>query len=178
MREFFRGCRRKAGCVTLVLACLLMGVWVRSRVYTDGVMVYRDKHVSWFVASSKGGVKWIGAYDPEGIWSGDSFGWFSHSLKNLDRKLQPAQFGGNWPVRPEEDEALWPAFYGQDMVWNQHWQMLGFCIGDANLGSPRVYVRQIPYWSIVLPMTILSAYLILWKPQKRTVPKGGSTIHA
>ncbi len=30
MREFFRGWRRKVGCVTLVMACGLMGLWIRS----------------------------------------------------------------------------------------------------------------------------------------------------
>jgi len=30
MRDFFRGWKRKAGCVTLVTACLLMAGWVRS----------------------------------------------------------------------------------------------------------------------------------------------------
>jgi hypothetical protein len=28
-------------------------------------------------------------------------------------------------------------------------------------------VCMIPYWSIMLPLTLLSAYLILWKPRKR-----------
>ena len=27
----------------------------------------------------------------------------------------------------------------------------------------------VPYWLLVLPLTLLSAYLILWKPNKRTV---------
>ena len=31
MREFFKGWKRKLGCVTLVTACLLMGMWIRSQ---------------------------------------------------------------------------------------------------------------------------------------------------
>ena len=32
------------------------------------------------------------------------------------------------------------------------------------------YAWIIPYWSIVIPLTLLSAYLLLWKPRKRTGP--------
>jgi hypothetical protein len=27
---------------------------------------------------------------------------------------------------------------------------------------------RIPYWSVAVPLTLLSAYLILWKPRRRT----------
>jgi hypothetical protein len=30
-------------------------------------------------------------------------------------------------------------------------------------------VWHIPYWSLTIPLTLLSAYLILWKPRKRGV---------
>ena len=30
MREFFKGWRRKMGCVTLLMVCALMGAWARS----------------------------------------------------------------------------------------------------------------------------------------------------
>jgi hypothetical protein len=35
MREFFRGWRRKAGLVTLVMACAVMAMWARSRFIND-----------------------------------------------------------------------------------------------------------------------------------------------
>ena len=31
-------------------------------------------------------------------------------------------------------------------------------------------VWRIPYWSLVFPLTLLSAFLILWKPRKQTGP--------
>jgi hypothetical protein len=37
MREFFHGWRRKLGVVILVIACALMGMWMRSRVTFDQV---------------------------------------------------------------------------------------------------------------------------------------------
>ncbi|MDB5348549.1 MAG: hypothetical protein JWP89_6926 [Schlesneria sp.] len=30
MREFFRGWRQKVGCVTMVVACFVLGLWMRS----------------------------------------------------------------------------------------------------------------------------------------------------
>ena len=35
MREYFRGWRRKAGVVTLVVACLVTIVWMRSQYFCD-----------------------------------------------------------------------------------------------------------------------------------------------
>ena len=39
MREFFHGWRRKAGCVAMVMACALAGMWARSRVIQDIVFL-------------------------------------------------------------------------------------------------------------------------------------------
>ncbi len=45
MREFFHGWRRKAGCVTLVMACVIMGVWVRGQLAWESM--------EWRITSSK-----------------------------------------------------------------------------------------------------------------------------
>jgi len=37
MREFFRGWRRKVGVMTLLMACVFMGGWLRSLITTDSV---------------------------------------------------------------------------------------------------------------------------------------------
>jgi hypothetical protein len=58
MREFFKGRRRKAGCVTLGLAGLLMVLWLRTLVYVD---------LAWFpftsqmhtIGSVRGGFFWL-----------------------------------------------------------------------------------------------------------------------
>ena len=31
-------------------------------------------------------------------------------------------------------------------------------------------VWTVPYWSVTIPLTLISAYLILWKPRQRTGP--------
>ena len=35
MREFFKNWRRKAGCVTLLVACAVMVAWIRSQNASD-----------------------------------------------------------------------------------------------------------------------------------------------
>lgn len=42
MREFLKGWRRKAGCVTLVVALGLMTVWMRSHYFVDQGYVTGD----------------------------------------------------------------------------------------------------------------------------------------
>jgi len=39
MREFLRGWKRKAGCATLVTSLVLMGIWMRSQLQLDVVVV-------------------------------------------------------------------------------------------------------------------------------------------
>jgi hypothetical protein len=54
MREFFRGWRRKVGCVTLVMTCALMGLWMRSIRTFDEVLVGIG-NAKYFVSSAQGG---------------------------------------------------------------------------------------------------------------------------
>ena len=59
------------------------------------------------------------------------------------------------------------------MEWQRRYA--GFVIGSGYteaLGEPvakKLWI--IPYWPLVLSLALLSAYLILWKPRKRTEPK-------
>lgn len=57
MKAFFHGWRRKLGIVTLVLACALMGMWVRSRVVCDS-LEYSKGVRSHFIASMQSGIVW------------------------------------------------------------------------------------------------------------------------
>jgi len=51
MGEFFKGWRRKAGCVTLVLACVMAVGWVRSQHFSDFIK-YRIAPQHWFFIRS------------------------------------------------------------------------------------------------------------------------------
>lgn len=52
MGEFFRGWRRKVGCLTLVMACLTMGGWIRSLFRTDEVMIWEGDWIGYYVSST------------------------------------------------------------------------------------------------------------------------------
>lgn len=46
MKEFFKGWRRKVGCVTLAAACLFVAGWVRSTVVDDYVTAFNRSFFS------------------------------------------------------------------------------------------------------------------------------------
>lgn len=49
-------------------------------------------------------------------------------------------------------------------------------IGEAEAESPELRFGYLFYWWLVLPLTLLSAYLILWKPRKKASQIIGQTI--
>ena len=55
------------------------------------------------------------------------------------------------------------------------WQGLGFSFGTAihpwPAGNERAEFWLIPYWVLVLSMTLASAFLILWKPRRSGIGK-------
>ncbi len=60
----------------------------------------------------------------------------------------------------------------QNVEWRTDW--IGFHFGAANATAGsirRVEFWIVPYWSIVIPLTLLSAYLLLSKPHKSTPKK-------
>ena len=54
MREFFHGWRRKMGAATLVIACVLMMLWVRSYLICDWFLERSNDGNSAFLASGSG----------------------------------------------------------------------------------------------------------------------------
>lgn len=148
MLEFFRGWRRKAGCVTLVMACAVAGMWMRSFTIFEGFWALgpRGNHG---IFSVDGTLRW---------WTID----FTYRMKP---RWYSTRIAGS-------REILDPWSDGQ-MEWQRRYA--GFVIGSGYteaLGEPvakRLWI--IPYWPLVLSLTLLSAYLLLWQPRKRTEPK-------
>jgi hypothetical protein len=126
MREFFKGWRRKVGAVSLVVALLLIGGYIRSYLVVDSFH-FPIKNRMHCLGSFYGYLSWA-AYDaaPQDCFTGF--------------RKTPAK-------RPTA-------------------MLLTMMLGS------NTYVRQwaISYLWLATPVTLLSAYLILWKP--RTKPKG------
>lgn len=146
MRDVFKGWRRKVGCVTLLLALAIAGLYIRSRVVED-ILVYRQDAI---IGLSTGphGLSWS-RYTPWIPDSGSPASWdYAQDLVSSASKRD--------------------RYDGYLVVWR--WQWEGFDFGER---QEEHYTKQlidwtIPHWSVFIPLTLLSAYLILWKPRQRT----------
>lgn len=127
MREFFKRWRRKVGCITLVIALTLMGMWVRSGFVCDFVVFYVGDY-SCVAGSVNNQVR---------LWS-----WKSEpGSESFDFRLGVKVTDG---LRNQLDQQQEDTF--ED------------------------FVLIMPYWRLTISLTLLSAYLILWTPRKRTEP--------
>jgi hypothetical protein len=46
------------------------------------------------------------------------------------------------------------------------WRCCGFGSASSSTQNRTIYLKIIPYWSVVLPLTLMSAYLLLSKPRR------------
>ena len=124
MREFFRGWRRKVGCVTLVIACVLAAMWLRSFIVGDE-WFYVLGEQQYMLLSSDGRV----------------------FLSSWDVNTRDRQFGVT-SIPKSDPLFLWKTIGNQGAAHrSEHWTR--------------------GYWQFTIPLTLLSAYLILWRPLKR-----------
>ena len=152
MREFFRGWKRKLGVVTLVLACVFAAGWVRSLSVCDQFSMPLRKHHHVYFASLNQTLFWSQDESPA-------------PYPTLGAYALPKAAWDDWAHAGEWDEVEWT------------WRRFGFAIGERTIQygpSPlkKVLAVAFPYWSIVIPPTFLSAWLLLSKPRpaKQTAP--------
>ncbi|MBS0201253.1 MAG: hypothetical protein JSS49_00030 [Planctomycetes bacterium] len=149
MREFFKGWRRKVGCLLLVMACVLMGMWIKGK-FNREMMEFRfDDHSAVEISFT------ATVIECEYQWETSRIGAF--------RDLPFA----NWMTFPNkycsiQSDAIFPA------MTNTLWKM---SLGNGSSANGKGIRLMIPYWFLVLPVTLLSAYLLVWKPRQRTGPE-------
>ena len=149
MSDFFKGWRRKIGVVALVLACVFAAGWLRSLTIRDVFTFKKDKLTIAF-RSFEGGLGWQ-RFTPTSSLA--STGWRS------DNNFKFSFSDPWWRFdNIDDDEIDW------------RWDRGGFSFGAASKKNPEFLRRRlelwtIPYWSIVIPLTLLSAYLLLTKPR-------------
>jgi hypothetical protein len=149
VREFFRGWRRKAGLVTLVISVALVGAWMRSAIIADVIQLKHEDSYQ-FIGSMLGSMRWSrwtspSVSGPQHSWV-PSFVWDSHDAN---------AFQGD-------------AFEEAEVDWR--WKWLGFEFLHATIRRPSGMNGQtsrwsVPYWSLVLPLTVVSAWLLISKPR-------------
>lgn len=155
MRDFFKGWKRKLGGATLVMACVLVGTWVRSDFYVDELWFSKDQSPKQvFVQSCAGALRFFDGRADGNITRG----------------------GYWWRIRRCSSEDHSFAGFGVSFVFDERWQYWGFDIGKGHevQNPPSQYILSfmfIPFWSVVLPLTLVSSWLLLSKqpPVQRPV---------
>ena len=157
MREFFHGWRRKVGCVALVMACVLACVWLRSLITYD-VIHQNVGERNYGISSCEGRLTlvWFSFATTE------PFVWHSGDVSKIDYFFRAPEPGE--PKKPYDPLREWR------VIWRWDWG--GFHVGAGETGDPnnltQIVTAVFPYAALVIPLTLLSAYLILWKPRQRT----------
>jgi hypothetical protein len=149
MGETFIGWKRKIGCVALAMACVLMAGWVRSHSVHDVLSIHSGSHTS----ESLNSVKCVL------VWQRSQFD---------DEKR--TSILPEWNTYPFHSETKW--FDETGMVWR--WQSCGFGFGE--LPSDLIEGVQakfffFPYWSVTVPLTLISVWLLLLKAGKSSQKK-------
>lgn len=153
MREFFRGWKTKTGVLTLVLASVLMAGWVRSRSRADTVMYPVAKRTFDSLVSATGSLVWQRTHlapQPDGLVDVSPIG-PTHLI---------------WSTSP-----LFEGVAEEDSGFHWRWRFCGLGIADTppeqtdELGMSATFL-YVPYWSIVVPLTLLSAFLLLSRFRK------------
>jgi len=165
MGEFFSPWRRKFGVMTLVMACAFMAGWVRSLCHFDNVAIPVGKHTVFALQSNFGDIAlmwmWESKDGPESIVKEDG-------TVAVYQLIDPTKIV-DWSTYPIELENTRPNFMESsfpDARW--YWKWGHFLCGVENFASESgIASSVIPYWSIVIPSTLLSAYLLLRKPQAK-----------
>jgi hypothetical protein len=140
MRDFFQGWRRKAGIVALVITCGVAAMSLRSLLFEDLILIYRGGSLT-TVSSLEGHIEWNIAGESNDDW----MGW-----EVLELSLGRDAIG-----RFEDDEI------------DYKWERMGFIVASGkSVRGASLNQLQLPHWSLIFPLTLLSAYLIFWKPRK------------
>ena len=161
MKEFFRGWRRKVGVVTLVMACVFMGGWIRSSAMFDGIESVSLKS-RYCIYSIKGRIRWSLTHSDQARVEKQETRFPSFQLKEKDT--------GEFKAPEKYSGFVMGDFFL--MSWSNLWGHYSDLVQSPGPpASVSQTVAQVPYWSVVIPLTLLSAYLLLTKPKTLTQKK-------
>ncbi|WP_010582798.1 hypothetical protein [Schlesneria paludicola] len=143
MRELFRGWKRKLGVIALVLACVFTGAWVRNYSVRDSINLPTGNSSS---------IQFLSGYQCLNVIAM----WTSIPDKEMASfRLYRHEEGDGVGIHAGEI-----MFAGDASPFRPKWFRFG--IGER---KTTLMTFSLPYWSIVLPLTALSAYLLISKPR-------------
>lgn len=158
--SYFKPLRKKLGVIVLVIACVAMLGWLRSRKIDDTLTLF---------ANDRSMIQLISRESTVGVRSLSS----QYPLEPI--KDRPDRFlvrTGKQEVRPTRiatsiDEYTMSALQNPyKWRFNAYGFGIGGVIGDLELIN--VSVWKIPCWAIVIPLTLVSALLLFSKPRDRS----------
>lgn len=157
MREFFKGWQRKLGCIFLLMALAVMGAWIRSEHIYDICFWLREKsaHTQY---STLGHFFWRSEFYEAPIDPSTRVSWKWQSLSGQDGRYlldQYSSIGFKWG-----------------------WSFGGLQCSKYEVAGGTHYWLIIPYWMVAVPLTLLSAWLILWKARAKQQLRGTSGMTA
>jgi hypothetical protein len=149
MGGYFKPMRRRFGVLTLGLACLLMLGWIRSQIYTDSLTIHSKPRTFW-LDSDQFGIEFV----------------ISHTVAHPSMKYMDDN-PVIWSSREHSQETLTSTPTMLEVVHlDPHFSFSGVHFGqyDFHSGSDINSLGTIiiiPYWVVIIPLTLLSAYLLL-----------------
>lgn len=150
MPTYFTPLRRKIGVVTLVMALVFTVGWIRSLGGEEHFCCHFGKGTYWNFMSDNGSIRWTMA---------DA---------SSESKLVP--FHAGWFRKPYDQVTTVIAGI-EEMINPNPWEREWCGFGVYETSSPLlVKAWKFPYWSIVIPLTLLSAWLLLSKPRAKKPP--------
>lgn len=142
MKEFFRGWRRRAGCITLMMALTIVAFWMRGQFVGDLVLIPSNTR---------------------GLTFGT--GYFGFGVEFSEVEVTPQTF--SWRTLPKptfaeiaEGDRYNAAVFGPTRYWK--WAFSGLQVEKVN-DTRRI---GISHWILIVPLTFLSAYLIFSMPRR------------
>ena len=155
MGSYFKPLRRKFGVVTLTLTCLFAALWIRSFIVADHVSIPTGNLALESIISANGSFLWWGMTFPESDGSQLNPRWATVAASEARKFLEDPAISWRW---------RWNGWAAIEHI-NPQLQMSGLLI---------------PFWSIVIPLTLLAASLLLTNPKNpiQTRPEPDSGIGA
>lgn len=139
--------------LTLMMALALMGGWMRSLSITDTFVLSRAGNTAQFQVVSKSGNLALRKFESE-----------------LPLKLDRGRMTNSVTYKkqiPGTEISIWETFVFGPGMFRMRDQGCGFGCGtiESPNGQVRGRVQVVPYWATILPLTLVSAWLLLSKPK-------------
>ena len=155
---YFKPRRRKIGAVTLLLACALLVLWTRSRTHSDWILFGQT-----VVVSGKQRIFVLNQSQALGI-----------VMESTTRGSRTGNQAATLSTRRIETTLEFRYFWGERLGWGSATPNGVITELGIMTGEPKLRRDMFTYWSITVPLILLSACLLLSKQPATKADKDSS----